>query len=469
MSNAKSEAANWRSIFQRERTAMILILCFGIWLHAASSMLAATTLPSAVREIGGASVIGWAFMLYQIGSIVAAASTEPSVRRLGLRHSLRLAATLYGIGCLVAALAPSMAVLLAGRLLQGAGGGWLLALSFITVNRTFAHAQIPKVMALISTVWSMSAFCGPVVGGTFATFDMWRMAFYAFAIQAVLFILLLTRYFAKHDEQPASATSTVPVVRLMILATAVLSIASASVSLHAIASPMLIGLGIALLLYFVHLDSISTQGRMLPTRAFDTRTPLGTGLLLILTGFLANMSFLVYGPLLLEQLHGVSPLGAGYIVALESVAWGVTALAVSGANATIERWLVRLGPVTLACGVLGVGLVMPIGPWWMVVPCAVLMGAGFGMMHTFVMRRIVNAARPEERDLASTAVPTTQQIGMAVGAASAGIVGNLAGLDEGVSQTAAQTTAQWVFLVFLPLTVCCWFFALRLVQFDVTR
>ena len=38
-------------------------------------MLAATTLPGAVNEFGGANLIAWAFTLYQLGSITAAAGT----------------------------------------------------------------------------------------------------------------------------------------------------------------------------------------------------------------------------------------------------------------------------------------------------------------------------------------------------------------------------------------------------------
>ena len=37
----------------------------------------------------------------------------------------------------------------------------------------------------------------------------------------------------------------------------------------------------------------------------------------------------IYGPLFLQRLHGVSPLGAGYMVALVSLAWTTAPLSVS--------------------------------------------------------------------------------------------------------------------------------------------
>jgi hypothetical protein len=53
----------------------VAVLCLGVWLHAADSLLAATVMPSAVAEIGGVAFIYWTVALYQLGSIVAGAIT----------------------------------------------------------------------------------------------------------------------------------------------------------------------------------------------------------------------------------------------------------------------------------------------------------------------------------------------------------------------------------------------------------
>ena len=64
----------WREILTRQYLPKLLVLAMAVWLHAANSMLAATTMPSAAKEIGGLDLISWAFALYLTGSIVAAAS-----------------------------------------------------------------------------------------------------------------------------------------------------------------------------------------------------------------------------------------------------------------------------------------------------------------------------------------------------------------------------------------------------------
>src|SRR4029077_6669675 len=53
----------------------------------------------------------------------------------------------------------------------------------------------------------------------------------------------------------------------------------------------------------------------------------------------------IYAPLFLQHLHGVSPLGAGYMVALASLAWTTAALAVASLS---EEWPPNRAPIAQA-------------------------------------------------------------------------------------------------------------------------
>ena len=88
--------------------------------------------------------------------------------------------------------------------------------------------------------------------------------------------------------------------------------------------------------------------------------------------------------------------------------------------------------------------------------CALITGCGFGMMFAFVVRAVVQNAPQSERDVTSSAIPTVQQIGMAIGASIVGIIANGVGLGLDVSASVARDAASWVFLGFLPaLLVLC--------------
>ncbi len=116
------------------------MLCVGIWLHAADSLVTATIAPAIVDDIGGIAFINWTIMLYEVGAIVAAAAAPMLCQRLGVKRVLGFAALVYGGGCLIAGFAPNMGVLLAGRLAQGIGGGMLLSLCYLAIQQWFTQS-----------------------------------------------------------------------------------------------------------------------------------------------------------------------------------------------------------------------------------------------------------------------------------------------------------------------------------------
>ncbi len=444
---------SWRTLRHAGLIPQFLALCFAVWLHAANSMLAATTLPSAVQDIGGAALIAWAFTLYQLGSILAGATTGLLVRRIGVRVGLLGSALVYGAGCVVCAVALHMETVLLGRLLQGIGGGMLIALTYVALARNFPQSLMPRLMAMISVVWSTSAFCGPLIGGTFSSFGFWRLGFWAFAVQALLFLLCTLAVIKEAKRETDDGPVTVPLARLAILTLAVLSISLAGALASATLSPLLCLLSIAALWLFLRMDQARPQSRMFPSSVLKLRSPACAGLIMVFSAAASSMSFIVYGPILLEILYGLSPLAAGYVVALEAVAWGVAAVLFSGFPQSAERWLVRGGTAIIALGTLGFAFAMPSGSLWLVILSAIAQGAGFGIMWGYLVRRLVALAPAAERDVASSSFPTTQQIGFAMGASLAGMVANFVGFAEGVTPETAHAAAFWVFAAFVPLAV----------------
>jgi len=154
-----------------------------------------------------------------------------------------------------------------------------------------------------------------------------------------------------------------------------------------------------------------------------------------------------------ETPHGLTPLTAGYLVALESIAWGTAAVIVAGRPESAEKRLIRIGASLVTVGIAGFALAMPSGPVWALVLCALISGAGFGMMWAFVVKRVVTNALIQEKDVASSALPTMKQIGLAFGASAAGIVANTAGFADGVTVETARIAAFWLFAAFLPFAL----------------
>jgi MFS family permease len=431
------------------RWPLVVLVCLGVWLHAADALVTTTVMPSAIAEIGGLGFLYWTIALYELGSILAGAATGLLALRLGLRRAMSAAAAVYVLGCAASALAPSMAVMLAGRLVQGLGGGAMLSLSYVGVTQLFPAPLWPRVLAIIASVWGVSALVGPLVGGAFAQVGLWRGAFWAFAVQGLL-LIVATPLFVPAHPMPAGAGAALPGRQLLALTVGVLAISAAGVQSDPWRMAGAAAGGLAALGLVLRLERDAPE-RLFPPTPLALGVAWGPGFVMVLALATATVSFTVYGPLLLARLYGVSALTAGFLVAIESVAWTLAAIAFAGAPARLESALIRAGAAAIGVGVGALAWTMPRGPVWALVPWTALQGMGFGMCWAFLLRRIVAAVPADDRERASAAVPTMQMIGYAVGAALSGMVANALGLVDGAPDAVVRSVAFWVFAAFVPV------------------
>lgn len=436
-----------------------VVLCLGIWLHAADSLVTATIAPAIVDDIGGVAYINWTIALYQVGAIVAGAAAPMLCRRLGIRRVLGLAALIYGGGCLIAGIAPAMDLLLAARLAQGIGGGLLLSLCYLAIQQWFAPSWWNRLFGFVAVIWGAGSLLGPLIGGIFAGLHTWRLTFFVFAAQAALLLGLAALWLPA--EVPQSAPKPWSVRPLLVLALATLLIAESGVSMRISVSIAEALLGAALLYYAARLDGRSPS-RLFPSQLLTLRHPVGAGLMMVFALSVATTGFWAYGPLILQVLFGTRPLVAGYILAAEAVAWSLGTLGVARAPIAADRWLIRLGAGCVALGAGGFTIAVPEGVLAGMVLCALLQGFGFGLCWPSIVHRLARFAQPDEQPLAVTSPETMQRIGYAVGAAAVGIAANLSGLAAGISIAAMKAAAFWVFAAFIPVLIlaliCAWQF-----------
>ena len=470
MEAVENEGIGWGELLRGRHAAAVLLCCLGVWLHAADALVVTTMLPAIVADIGGHRIVAWNFAIYDTGSIVAGAASGLVALRFGLRGPMIAAATLVGLGCVISAAAPSMPVLLAGRVAQGLGGGGLTSLSFVAVTLLFPRRMMPRAMAAMSVAWGASAFAGPLVGGVFVTWGSWRAGFLAFALQAVL-LAVWFRFGLSAAAAPAgdAATARLPVRRLGLLSLAVLGVANAGNAGSAGWTILSLVGGIAALLLFVRLDGQSGADRLWPRGALYLRRPTGAALVMVLAMNIAMMGLATYGPLLMDRIHGTEPLVAGYIVAGISIAWTLAAVAVSGQPEGRDRFFIVLGMSLAVASVAGLAYAVPAGPLWLIALFASFEGLGYGMAWSFILRRGGRLAEEGDGERLSAALPTIGRLGYALGASTMGIFANRAGFDASSSAAEAGLVARAIFLGSLPIALLGWGAMLRFVSFGGTR
>lgn len=456
---SQAQDGSWADVVADGRLPLFALICLGVWLGAADSLVTATIMPSVGADLGGYAYFGWATAGYLLGSVMAGASSGLLARRFGLRRATACAALLYAAGCALSAAGPDMASFLTGRLLQGIGGGWVTGFCSVAIGLLFPNRLLPRVYAAITGVWGIASLVGPMIGGVFADLGVWRWVFWFFAIQAVAVAGAAFVMLPKGDN--GDQGQGVAWGQLGLIAGGVVAIGAADVAGTFGRSAGLTVAGVVLLLAMVWLDERAVV-RLLPKGSGSLRTIPGAGYATMFLLTAASMGYSIYGPAILQQLAGLSALTAGYVIAGEAAAWTLAGLAVAHLTGRWPGRMILIGAVSATLGVGVSALVFPTGSVVGIVLAGAALGAGFGLSWAFMSQAILAALPDEERAIGAAAMTTVRLTGSAAGAALAAAVANLMGFSHGLSEATAKSAGVWVFAAALPVALAGLWTARRL-------
>lgn len=443
-------ANSWADLLAEGRLPRFALICLGVWLNAADSLVTATILPSVGADIGGYAYFSWATAGFFVGAILAGASSGRLSEMFGLRSATALAGVVMVLGCVMSAAAPDVATFLAGRLVQGLGSGWISGFAMVAIAMLFPERHLARVFAAVTFIWGIATVLGPLFGGVVVEAGHWRDVFWLFALQAAVFSAAALWLLGGSAKAPGGPG--IPWTQLLVLGAAVAAIALADLAPTAWASLGLVALGLATLMLVVWIDP-RARVRLLPHRAGDLTTVCGSGYLAMFALTAASMGFSIYGPPILQHLRGFSPLVAGYAIGAESLAWTVAAMAVAGATGVWDTRWTRFGVLLLVASLAILAVTMADGHIAWVLAGGSLMGAAFGFSWAFMSRRLLGALSEEDRAIGSSAIMAVRQTGAAVGAAISGVAANLVGFSDGLTDASARAASVWVFAAVVPLAL----------------
>jgi MFS family permease len=460
----------WGALLAGPNLARSVVLTGAVAIHALSLRVVVTVLPLAVLEIGGLRFFAWTMTVAMISAIWGAASAASLALSYGLRRAYHIALALFVAGSIVCALAPNMGVFLVGRLFQGLGGGLLTALAYTTISRVFPPNLHTRAIATLSTVWSIAALTGPLVGGTFAGWGIWRWAFWidvplAVAVGVVAQRTILTR--TGETVSRATTPSSIALGRLALLGGSVLGVAIGGLSGRALASGL--GLAVATILLVVMLrvdDRVARSAgrrRLLPTGAFNPHASLGAvSLVMALIG--GCTMAVVYLPYVVVRVDMHAPITGGYLSSVLPVAWAAAALGSASVSAWARRFIV-LGPVFVALGLILTGSALTTGSLVLIGLALAPVGAGIGAAWAYLGSLLIEFAEPNERDVAGAFISTVNLISQAFGAALAGMIANIAGFgDPALGSIGVVHAVFWLFLTISIFPAAALPFAIRAVH-----
>jgi MFS family permease len=456
--------APFSELFRDGRAFSTILIVLSAAIQALQVLVIAIIMPTVVGDIGGTAYFTWPAMLYTMGGIVGSMCVGTVWNAIGARNGYAVSGVIFLVCTIGCAMAPSMAVLVIWRTIQGLAGGLIAGGSLAMIGDMFDARLRTRVLAVQQTTWTTSHLFGPLVGGMFAEMNWWRGSFWVMVPVIVVFLIITwIKVPARLPSDERAPSSPIPFLRLTVL--------SASVFCLALAGPVhdnffrlaLIGGAVGLLWWVLRLDDTAAN-RMFPTHVFAPGSVVGLAMWVLLLGGATQNSLTLFMPLLLQVVHHVNPLIINFLTIIISLGWTIGAIVASGWSGPREKFAFVAGPWLMVGSMIVIAIVaeMPLLPVLTVASFCVGFGTGMHNVH-LVSRTLGNAPPGEERAIAG-ALPSIRQLGTAFGAAVAGILANLAGLD---TVTDAEVVGRAVTFIYafnvVPLTVAA-FFMMRFVQ-----
>ncbi|MET9243096.1 MFS transporter [Nonomuraea sp. NPDC003709] len=363
------------------------------------------------------------------GFVLALAALMLSGGSLGDRYG-RKRMFLSGMGVFVVAsvlcaLAPALAVLVAGRCLQGAAAAVIVPGALSLVGQAVPD---PRARARVMGYWGMAGalavIAGPLLGGLLVDTLGWPSIFLVNVPVGLVAIVIGLRAIPESADPQHAALDPAGQV-LVIGALGALSYGIIEARTHGWGSWITMGSLAAAVLAaaLVPLVERRVVRPLLPMGLFGDARFTITNLASIALGFAANGAFFLLSALYLQQLRGHSAMETGLLLLPMTLAVLPASLAAGRLNAAHGPRLPMLTGYVLTGAALGAMAVFDTDTSYAVVAALfVVAGIGQGLAITPAAAAVLEIVPRERSGIAAATVNTSRQVGTALGVAVLGTI-----------------------------------------------
>lgn len=416
----------------------------GSWMPLCACLLAVTmqmldvtaitvALPTIARDLGASGTRQvWVPTAYLLAFACSLLTMARIGELIGRRTTFVVGTAGFAVASVWCACAPTVELLIAGRLAQGVAGAAMSAQTVAIVTARYSGSRRTTAFALYGGTAGLAGLAGPAIGALLLHLDLlgtgWRAVFLINAPIAAAAIVLGRRFVPTDPTRLPSRGGG----RFDPVGAALWSIGASMIVYPIVASASTastiaaIGGGLALLAIFVGWERhrratgahVMVDTGVFTERGFSYGCAVSALVYGTFTGFVLTMS------VTLQTGLGDSASTVGLI----TVPFALGAVAASlAAPILFQHWdsrTVAAGAALLGASLFVVGLGAgqldrPTFSGWLAMPL-LLAGAGLGAVIAPLQSTIVAGVRAESMSTASGMMPTVQQIGSAVGTAVTG-------------------------------------------------
>lgn len=173
-------------------TASVMLPTF---MEVLDTAIASVALPYIAGSLSATtSEATWVLTSYLVANAVILPASNWFARRFGRKRFLLTCVIIFTVASFFCGAAPSLAVILLARVVQGAGGGALQPLSQSILLESFPVSQRSKAMAAYALGIVVAPVLGPTLGGWLTDTYSWRYAFYINIPVGILAVVMIARF-----------------------------------------------------------------------------------------------------------------------------------------------------------------------------------------------------------------------------------------------------------------------------------
>lgn len=427
------------------------VITVGIVVLVSLVAFEAIAVASAMPVVGAALDAGasytLAFSLFLTMTLLGTVVGGTWCDQRGARTPILSGLALFAGGLVVCGTATTLAQLLLGRVVSGAGGGLLGVSLYVVIADTFPDALRPRIFGWVSAAWVLPSVLGPPVAGWLATEVTWRAVFLLVPPLVLVAAAVMWPRLAglRSGASPAAVTvgpGDVSGPRRAVLGTALAAGATAlQWGVQRLDPPTVLSVvavvgGAALV--GVSLPQLMPSGTLRAVRGLPSVIAVRG---LFTATFFAAETFV---PLMLVEQRHLSPAVAGLSLTGGALGWALGSSIQGRPNLRVPRHaLLSIGAllVAVAVALLPLGLLDTL-PALVVLPIWTLagLGMGLGMSSTGVLVLGLSGAGEEGRN--SSALQVSDALGGVFGLGIAGAV--YAALHTADGSGAGTFTVIWL-------------------------
>jgi MFS family permease len=426
-------------ILQRPYLLATAGACALVFLAAFESMAVTTIMPLVSRDLDGAGLYALAFAGPLATGVIGMVAAGNWADRRGPAAPLYASVALFAAGLLIAGTALSMQMLVAGRLVQGLGGGAMTVALYVVIARVYPARLHAQVFAAFSAAWVIPSMIGPFAAGVVAELSSWHWVFLGvvgLVVPALAMILPAMRGVRSTPDareagssEPSSPKAGAGEAKP---GGADVPWAFGRMGWAALAALAVLGLNLSGQLPGVGwvIAAVALVIAMLAVRPLVPRGTLGAhrGLpSVILMRGVASAAFFgteVYVPYLLTERYSFSPAFAGLALTGSAIAWAAASAVQGRMGSRLGNALaVKIGSA-LVLGSVVIVLVTTVLAWPAGVAIAgwLFAGAGMGLMYPRLSVMTLALSKPEDQGFNSSAMSISDSLGGALSLAVTGLV-----------------------------------------------